>query len=242
MTVLVDVGEGWFRFGNGRQWRCIAPDYLCEIDDEGICPDYSEKTQTVAKMRRVKSFYMGRIELGLLDSQGTGIDILVANAMAESIGSVPSTLSNIELKEVLDCAAGIDIAAKLDDVVHYVAMKEKYLERREPGYGTPVSTPARVSLGAHHVLISTALQLTSKEKLSISDLVCKLPSDSFFSAKLAIRYFNRSHSVHQNNPPLLAATYNAGSPRQDPSNKWNLKQFGNHVDRWVTYYNTSRGI
>ena len=34
--------------------------------------------------------------------------------------------------------------------------------------------------------------------------------------------------------------YNAGSPRPAPGNPWSLRQYGDHVDCWVQYYNTSR--
>ena len=74
----------------------------------------------------------------------------------------------------------------------------------------------------------------------IADLVLKLPSISIFAAEMAVKYINRAFGRHQNEPPLIAATYNAGSPRSDPSNAWNLRQYGDHIDRWIAFYNTSR--
>ncbi len=167
--------------------------------------------------------------------------------MAESLGAVPSPLSTAELRAVYDGATGGDPGAKLDAVVHHVAARAKMLERREPGYGNPVSTPSRVSLGAHQVLVSTALGLVPRAPgpavdrvEAIADVVCRVPAESLFAADLAIRYFNRARGLHHDELPLMAATYNAGSPHPDPTNRWNLRQYGNHVDRWIAYYNTSR--
>jgi len=242
--------DGWWRFGSGHRWRCAPPRYLCEIDDPGSAPNYATLPQTVSAVRRIKSFYQGRVRLGILDEMGTGLDILVANSLAESLGTVPSPLSTSELRDVFSRATGTDIGARLDEVVRHVAMRAKYLERREPGYSSPVATPGRVSVGSHHVLLSTALALDTgpppnseqEREGRIVDLTCRLPAESLYAAALAVRYFERSYSKHQNQPPLLAATYNAGSPRLDPSNTWNLKQYGQHVDRWVRFFNTSRSV
>jgi hypothetical protein len=247
---LIFLPENWKRFGSGRKWRCVGPRYLCEVDDPGNTPNYVNVTDAVLKIRRIKAFYMPRIKGGMLDENRTALDILIANAMAESLGSVPSPMSTSELRGVYSRARGMDSGVKLDAVVRYVAMKSKYLERREPGYVNPVTSPQRVSVGSHHVLISTARSLLSfpaNEPIErciaeTVDLICQLPAESLYAAELAIRYFNKAYSKHLNQPPLLAATYNAGSPRPDPGNIWNLKQYGKHIDRWVAFYNTSRMV
>ncbi len=242
--------DGWMQFGEGQRWRCVGPRALCEVALEGNTPNYLRMASTVAHLRRVKSFYSGRVSFGVLDQMGTGLDILVANAMTESFGTVPSPLSKKELLDVYHRATGTDPGVKLDQVIRHIALRAKYLERREPGYVDPIRTEHRVSVGAHHVLISTARSLrptparkgTEAATAEIVDLVCRLPAESLAAAEFAVAYFNRAYSKHQNQPPLLAATYNAGSPRPDPSNVWNLKQYGQHIDRWVAYYNTSRMI
>jgi hypothetical protein len=92
--------------------------------------------------------------------------------------------------------------------------------------------------------LSTALELTgtpnADKAAAIEDLVLRLPTQSVFAAELAVKYFHRSIFKHQLQPPLMAAVYNAGSLRVDASNAWNLRQYGDHIDRWVAYYNTSR--
>lgn len=247
---LIFLPDNWKRFGSGRKWRCAGPEYLCEVDDPKNTPDYFRIPGTVSKIRRIKSVYAGRIKFGLLDEMGTGLDILVANSFTESFGTVPSPLSTQELRKVYSNAIGIDAGVKLNEVVRYIASKAKYLERREPGYVNPVNTASRVSVGAHHVLIATARSLIpspvnaplEKRIAEITDLICRLPAESLYAADFAVRYFNRNYARHLNQPPLLAATYNAGSPRPDSRNPWNLRQYGSHLDRWVAFYNTSRMI
>jgi|ADurb_Leu_03_Slu_FD_contig_21_1303392_length_900_multi_3_in_0_out_0_1 hypothetical protein len=247
---IISLPDGWKRFGGGRRWRTAGPRYLCEVDTEDNTPNYARIPGTVAKIRRIKSFYAGRLQLGVLDGYGTGVDILVANSLAESLGTVPSPLSTAQLRGVYERATGNDPGVRLDAVIRYVAGAAKYLQRREPRYVNPLSTPGRVSVGAHHVLISTARALLpSREDAPLEqrraetvELVCRLPAESLYAAEMAIRYLNKAYGKHLNEPPLIAATYNAGSPRPDSGNAWNLKQYGDHVDRWVAYYNTSRMV
>jgi hypothetical protein len=247
---LISLPDGWKRFGGGRAWRCSGPCFLCEVDDADNTPNYAGMSKIATGIRRIKSVYQDRVSFGLLDEFGYGLDVLVANSFTESYGTVPSPLSTQELREAYDSATGTDPGAKLDSVIRYISGRQKFLERREPGYQTPLSTPGRVSVGAHHVLISTAVGMAEgssrdtyeARQARVTDLVCRIPADSLYAAELAVKYFNQNHGRHFNEPPLLAATYNAGSPRPSPKNVWNLVQYGEHIDRWIAYFNTSRMI
>lgn len=243
---VIQEPDGWMRFGEGRRWRCCGPRYVCEVDRPDAVPSYLGTPSAVARIRRARAFYAGRVRLGVLDAEGTGLDLLVANSMAESLGTVPSPLSSRSLRETYERAIG-GPGERLGAVVLRVHDEAKYLERREPGYVDPVTTPGRVSVSAHHVLVSTALGLrgvsardTAVRTEAIADVVCRIPAESIEAAALAIAYLVRSYGQHLNQPPLVAATHNAGSPRPDASNPWNLRQYGAHVDRWVAYYNTCR--
>jgi hypothetical protein len=244
---LVYHNNGWKSFDTGRIWRCNAPDFLLEVEREGHVPSFSGMAETLARVRRVRSFYAGKLNCGLLDQNGTALDIITANALTESLGAVPSKLNYPDLQRFFKNQSLHDKGDRLNALIDHIAGLEKYLVRKEPGYVNPIVTPSRVSVGAHHMLISTALDIlklnyaTDKDD-QIIDLVMKFASQSLFSATQAITYFNRSYSKHMNEPPLLAAIYNAGSLRPSPSNAWNLKQYGEHVDRWVSYYNTSRKL
>lgn len=230
-------------FGKGLKWRCIGPSWYCEVQNEGNAPVFNDSS-LAAKIRQVRNFYAARLtNLGLMDAGGYGLDVLVANAFTESSGVVPSPLDTGPLEKVFDGAPG-DIAAKADLTARYVKTNARGLVAFEPGYINPVSTPGRISMGAHQQLISTAGWLRGfPGKLTdaqLRELVTKLPSDSKYAAQLAVTYFNNYHSKHLNQPPLMAACYNAGSLRESAQNAWDLVSTSNHIDRWVKHFNMSR--
>jgi hypothetical protein len=245
---LILHDKGWKSFGDGRIWRCTeAGSWLLETDREGNADSYFKLSPTVNKIRRIHGFYDGRLTFGQLGANGNGLDLITANAMTESLGSVPSQVKYEDMLACFQQSPGRTTGDKLNDVVLYLVQHEKLLVRREPGYINPVQTPSRVSFGAHHMLISTALEFCgtltgSAKEAKIVELALKLSADALFAAEMAVKYLNRSFSRHQNEPPLVAATYNAGSPRPDPSNAWNLKQYGDHIGRWTAFYNTSRMV
>ncbi|HOK52342.1 MAG: hypothetical protein WHT29_06680 [Bacteroidales bacterium] len=249
--MLTSHEQGWYSFADGIRWRIRAPQYLCEVGEANHIPSYKHLPSAVSKVQRIKAFYQRhKIALGQLDALGTGIDILVANAMTESLGTVPSPLEYTQLSEYYRLLEGED-GQRLDALVRYIASTPgaRYLERREPGYINPLATPARVSLGSHHMLLSTALDVMGKKSVPetakraiIRELCLSLPSQSLKAAELAAAYLNRLYHKHLNHPPLVAATYNAGSPRYTSANPWHLVQYGQHIDRWIAYYNTSRMI
>lgn len=47
-------------------------------------------------------------------------------------------------------------------------------------------------------------------------------------------------SQHSNDPPKIAAAYNAGSIRRSSANRWHMVVTGNHIDRFVSAYNAYR--
>jgi|GEM_PF-469069 len=244
---LQKLADNWMRFGNGLQWRCKPPQYYCEVQNAGNVPVYTDKALT-NRIREVRNFYAARIkDMGLMDSYGYGIDILVANSFAESSGTVPSPLNLPDVEKVYAAAMG-SVPMRLDAVAKHVrnTAGTKALAYFEPGYTDPVNTPRRISMGSHHQLISTAGWLQSGKNTTTQDqvanLVKRLPTDSRFSAGLAVTYFNKYHSRHQNQPPLMAACYNAGSLRESGDNAWNLRSTNNHIDRWVKYFNMSRAV
>jgi hypothetical protein len=243
---LISHDNGWKSFDSGRIWRCQgARGWLLELDREGNTPSYFNLHSTVNKIRSIHNYYTGRISLGILDSNGTGLDLITANAMAESLGSILSQIKYDELVTRFQDDSTLLTGDCLNEVVEFIIQNDKFLVRKEPGYINPIQTPGRISLGAHHMLLSTALDVLGvvsalNKESQIADLVLKLPTDTIYSAELAVKYLNRAYSKHLNEPPLVAATYNAGSPRPDQSNAWNLRQYGNHIDRWTAFYNTSR--
>jgi hypothetical protein len=246
---LESLSDGWKRFGEGRRWRCIAPRWSCEVDREGNIPAYLNLASSVNLVRRVRAYYQGKHFTSMTDENGNLADILTANAMTESFGTVPTPFSRTELENVLKGSNAGTPEEALAAVVDYIASRARFLVRKEPGYAGPVSTPDRISVGAHHMLLSTGLEMQNLSGArgnarteAITGLVTGLAADSAFAAELALTYFSRRRARHQLEPPLMAAVYNAGSLRPSSKNPWNLVQYGEHIDRWVAYYNTSRSL
>lgn len=246
--MLERLDDGWMRFDRGRRWRCRAPAYLCEVDDAGQVPTLLPQPGIAERVRRIRSFYAGRLGLGALDREGTALDILVANAMTESYGSVPSLLERAALERALDQHPELPLDLRLDTLLRQIGADRgtRWLVRLEPGYSAPVATPSRVSVGAHHMLLSTAAALPSQRRSGLTapnavrEQVLRLAADSLHAAQLAVEYLNGRSGQHQGQLPLIAATYNAGSPRRTDANPWHLVQYGAHIDRWIGYYNASR--
>ena len=75
---LKTVGHDWMRFGNGRLWRYNKPGWLVETIEPGHVPEYGKKySYLIPRVKRIRSFYSGRVKLGHLDQYGTGLDVLV---------------------------------------------------------------------------------------------------------------------------------------------------------------------
>lgn len=248
--MLQPLSDQWFCFSQGRRWRCLPPGYLCEVESAGHVPSLLQSPGIAEKIRRIKAFYDGRLQWGSLDRSGTALDIMVANAMTESYGTVPSPLNVGPLQKTLDALAakGIGLDQGLDRMLRDMAAdrQTKALVRHESGYVTPLQTPHKVSVGAHHMLLATAAGLPSQQNKprsigkNIQDQVIQLAADSLYSAQLAVEYLNQAEGKHQGHLPLIAATYNAGRPRESASNDWHLVQYGDHIGRWISYYNASR--
>jgi hypothetical protein len=243
------LSDGWKRFGKGRCWRCVAPDWFCEVDIEKSIPSYMDLSSSVNIVRRVRAFYQRKSFEALADEHGNLVDILTANAMTESFGTVPTPFSRGELENILQRSKAVDPGLALAGVIDYIISGARYLVRKEPGYTDPVSTPNKISVGAHHMLLSTAIETMgppapagAAKTDTITGLIIDLASDSAFAAEMALKYFSKRYAKHLLEPPLMAAVYNAGSLRPSAKNPWNLVQYGEHIDRWVAYYNTSRSI
>jgi|GEM_PF-469665 len=246
---LVNLPNGWKQFGEGRRWRCISPSWYCEVDQENNIPSFLNLRSSVNLVSKVRAFYSGKVFKSMPDEHGNLVDLLTANAMTESYGTVPTPFSKEELTTVLQTCGESDVHLALASLVNYIKQKSKNLVRKEPGYSDPVSTPDKISVGAHHILLSTAVETmkmpfnTEKTKIeTITTLIIELSSTSVYAAEMALKYFQKRSALHQLEPPLMAAIYNAKSLQLSSNNLWNLVQYGDHIDRWVGYYNTSRSM
>lgn len=71
----------------------------------------------------------------------------------------------------------------------------------------------------------------------------KMYTDPDFSFLVGAKYIASAYQrkQHGQDPPKIAAAYNAGSIRQSSANRWHMIVTGNHIDRFVGAYNAYRG-
>lgn len=102
--------------------------------------------------------------------------------------------------------------------------------------------------GSSDGLSSGPMQVTGSTCASVvtgySSAACKtkMYTDPDFSFMVGTKYMGSTYqkNQHGNDPPKIAAAYNAGSIRSSTANRWHMVVTGNHVDRFVGAYNAYR--
>jgi hypothetical protein len=96
-----------------------------------------------------------------------------------------------------------------------------------------------LSSGPMQVTASTCAAMT---RLSRSTCRRRMHENPDFSFEVGVRYMASSYQrrQHRNDPPKIAAAYNAGSIRRSRANRWHMVVTGNHIDRFVAAYNAYR--
>ncbi len=92
----------------------------------------------------------------------------------------------------------------------------------------------RQSVGLMQTLIGTAQEVMGRA-VSYEELLT--PE---VSIEAGTRYLKRQYEKTKFQPPLAAAAYNAGGlyqARDQDNNRWNLRSTGDHIDRFVLYFN-----
>lgn len=117
--------------------------------------------------------------------------------------------------------------------------------RKEPGYVSDRETPHRISVGPCHVLISTARGAMGNDRINRAWLL-----DLENNLRASFRALARKDARHGHgyDPILAAATYNSGgiydasNPRSRFHNRWHLRSYGNHLDRFSNWYGDGRYV
>jgi len=96
-----------------------------------------------------------------------------------------------------------------------------------------------LSSGPMQVTASTCSSLTG---LSRTTCRTRMFSSPDFSFQVGAMYMGSSFQrrQHGQDPPKIAAAYNAGSIRSSTANRWHMLVTGNHIERWVGGYNAYR--
>ncbi len=171
-----------------------------------------------------------------LTSGGISID----GAPPERTPGRPATVERIWDRYGDDCAdAAIRFGVPVELIVATVATEsggDPDARRPEPRLGTE-------SVGLMQTLVTTAREALGKRALSGDDLLDPATSIAAGTAFLA----QQRKSTHFD-PPLVAAAYNAGSLRRDPSprNRWSLVCYpagtGAHIDRFAAWFGDAMAV
>lgn len=96
-----------------------------------------------------------------------------------------------------------------------------------------------LSSGPMQVTASTCSSVTG---LSRSTCRTRMYTNPDFSFEVGVRYMASSYQrrQHKQDPPKIAAAYNAGSIRSSRANRWHMVSTGNHIDRFSQAYNAYR--
>lgn len=92
----------------------------------------------------------------------------------------------------------------------------------------------RQSLGLMQILTGTASEVMGRQ-IEPKELL-----DPAINIEAGTRYILNQYNKTNFQPPLVAAAYNAGGLyplREKDANRWNLRSTGNHIDRFVLYFN-----
>ena len=117
--------------------------------------------------------------------------------------------------------------------------------REEPGYVSDEDTPHRVSIGPCHVLIETA-QIAMRDPLIDREWLTDLENN----LRASFRYLAQQDRrwEHGYDPILSAAVYNSGGlydashPQSQYHNRWHLRSWGSHLDRFANWYGDALAV
>lgn len=103
----------------------------------------------------------------------------------------------------------------------------------------PAGSSDGLSSGPMQVTASTCAAIMG---LSRTRCRVRMHTQPDFSFKVGAKYMGSSYqrNQHHRDPPKIAAAYNAGSLRKSYANRWHLVSTGNHIDRFVRWYNAYR--
>jgi Transglycosylase SLT domain len=103
----------------------------------------------------------------------------------------------------------------------------------------PAGSSDGLSSGPMQVTASTCSAL-----MGLSRATCRsrMHTSPDFSFQVGAKYMGSSYqrNQHHRDPPKIAAAYNAGSLRKTSSNRWHMVSTGNHINRFVLWYNAYR--
>ena len=165
-----------------------------------------------------------------------GISVEGAKPMGTT--GAPNTVKAIWEEYGVHCAAAArDFTVPVELIVATIATESS-------GKPDAVRKEAKdTSYGLMQTLLMTAREALGDERLSGQDLL--RPETSI---RAGTAFIVRQRNLHKFDPVLVAAAYNAGSPRHAdfPGNRWRLycypPQSGDHLNRFVGWFNDAMAL
>jgi soluble lytic murein transglycosylase-like protein len=156
-------------------------------------------------------------------------DGVLVEGEPEPVGTIgaPNTVRRIWRSfgpQILKTSAEVGVPAEL--IVATIATESRgdpNAERTEPD--------GRKSVGLMQTLLGTAAEAMGRP---VTEAELRDPA---ISIEAGARYIRQQRPRTDFEPPLVAAAYNAGSIRENASNRWHLHCTPEHVDRFVKFYN-----
>ena len=115
--------------------------------------------------------------------------------------------------------------------------------RKEPGYESDETTPHRISVGPCHLLISTARSAMGDPSIDRAWLE-SVPNN----LRACAAYIAQGKGRTEWDPILVAARYNSGglydasNPTSRFYNRWHLRSYGAHLDRFADWYGDALAV
>ncbi|MGK7925659.1 MAG: transglycosylase SLT domain-containing protein [Spirulina sp.] len=109
--------------------------------------------------------------------------------------------------------------------------------RKEPGYRSDELTPHKISVGLMQTLISTAREILNDPHVERHWLL--EPKNAIEAGTC---YIAEQMSKTTYDPPKVACAYNAGGIYRSNDNHWKMRQYGNHCDRFVKWFNDAVAV
>ena len=137
---------------------------------------------------------------------------------------------------------GVDVLVALTAIesacLHGSLHRDPHSIRLEPGYVDDVTTPSRVSVGLLQTLISTAKSMAYHVGVQPDAVNRQWLCDPGHSIQVGAAYVHYQQMVHNGDPVLAQAAYNAGSVRPSSKNKWHFATYlPDRTEQFVSFFN-----
>lgn len=227
-----------------------------------------EIDRVTRQMEGVRALTTDEIESAIVDDQRSDVDVPMADdlpplaaagrglldpdrALHNIFGGVSWRVLNQRVRVGGTASAG-SVSAVRTCMNRYGASIRKWADHYKLSRASVAATALTESnctnpAGSSDGLSSGPMQVTASTcsaLMGLSRATCRsrMHSSPDFSFQVGAKYMGSifQRNQHHRDPPKIAAAYNAGSLRKTFSNRWHMVSTGNHINRFVLWYNAYR--